>query len=193
MTEMPKNSPTPEEISQTASIAYPAAEHSILVVMYFQRHPVPEAEAPNDYAPEVEKLEQLMTEFEANHSLAELSAITDLSDDLVQMFNYADVLEDNGKLESAIRCFELNNPAYVETYKAKIAAVRAISLSPEDARKFEIRRAAMKDAGPIADQVEKIRKETKIPAQELEVLQGKCRRLLNAVGYYRGKTITHSR
>lgn len=183
--------------SEPVTPEYREEEHDELIAEHFKRHPDQLAKPKDlrDFGPEVEKLENLMAEFETKYSLAELNAITDLSDDLLQIFDNAEELENPGKVEAFIKCLELNNPAYIETYKAKIAAARAIVLTPEDARKFEIRRLAMKDERVIAGLFDKIKKEANIPIDKLEELQVKGQILFKAVGFFRknNRRIEHER
>jgi hypothetical protein len=186
------------EDERTAIIALLTIENTdgSFLAVYFIKHPKLKPEILRDCSPEVGKVESLMAEFEAKHSLAELNAITELSPDLVLLFKYADELENPEKVEKVIKCYQLNNPGYIETYKAKIAAVREIVLTPEDARVFKIRREAKAEERVIMDMVEKIRKETNISKVELEELQAKRKLITNAVGYtntLNGNVVLHDR
>lgn len=201
MNETLANQPTmPDE---PASESYQEGEYSELVAEHFKRHPeqvvaleirivTPEV---RECGLEVEKLEGLMSEFEARHPLAELNAIGELSDSLFQVFENAEELENPEKVEASIRCLELNNPGYIPTYREKIAAVRATILTPEDVRRFEIRRAAMKDERVIAGLLEQIRNGTDVSQEKLEELRMKTQVLFKAVGFFKkgDRRIGHDR
>jgi len=192
MYEAPTNEPIIPQVP--VSQEYMEEEYPELEFEHFKRHPdqlvKPEA---RECGSEVEKLEGLMAEFEEKHSLAELNAITEISADLASLFKYVDELENPEKIENTIKCFERNNSAYVEIYKAKITELRATVLTPEDARKFEIRRTAMKDERVITDLAEKIRKETNISKEQLETLQTRRKLISNAIGSINGGKVVHDR
>jgi hypothetical protein len=189
------NKPVPEDESPIVGVLSVHAETpdgKSYVTDFLIRHPELKIEA-RDCELEVEKVEGLMEEFEAKHSLAELNAITELTPDLALLFEKARELEEPGRVEAAIKLYESQNPAYVEIYKAKIAKLRAIILSPEDTRKFEIRMAAKKDEAGIVDLVEKIRKETNISKERLDALQVRRKAISNAVGFINNNVVCHNR
>ena len=191
MFEMPTDEPIMPQVP--VSVSHETEEYPELEAEHFKRHPdqVAKPEVLRDCGPEVEKLEGLMGEFEARHSLAELNAITEISPELFRLFERADELESPKKVEDAIKLYERNNPAYVETYKAKIAALRAIVLSPDEARKFEIRRAAMKDMKEISILSEKIRKGTNVSEERFQELQVRYKSISCAVGFMNKGVVSH--
>lgn len=151
---------------------------------HLARHPEPIISPANleEDEPKIAELEAMIASFEATHSLAELHAIVDLSPDLATLFKHADDLADPQRIENDIEAYKKHNPGYVEIYKAKIAAARAIVLAPEDARRFEIRMAAKKDLVPIIAKLSTIRNKE---------LEAKCKRLQRAVGSINNGKVNH--
>lgn len=160
---------------------------------YAARHPklIIPAETSAEIESEIAKLEELATSFETAHSIEELNAIVDLSSDLALIFEYADDLDDPERIKAAIKVYEKHNPIYVPFYKAKMAMVKAIVLSPEDIKKFEIRRAAKNDLAPIAKILDRLQKEPNISAEKLEKIEIQGRRPMKAVGSLVGGKISH--
>ena len=156
-----------------------------LLADYLKRHPKPVILPENSKEAELKitALETMITAFEATHSLKELHEITDLSPDLAMLFKYADDLASSQRIEDAIKTYEKYNPQYVEVYKKKIACLKDLVLTPEDARKFKIRIAAKKDLIPIIAALNTLGNN--------HPLKEKCSKLMKAVGGIQGEKVNH--
>ena len=162
------------------------------LVDHFKSHP----ESPvslREAGPEIAKFEDMVTLFEATHSLAQLRLIVDISSDVDELFTYAPILADSQRIEDDIKTFELNSPAYVPTYKAKIARLQNLILSPEDARIYEMRRSAVTDLIPIKKMLDTLKTETNISAEQRKAVEEKYKRLTSAVGGIRNGKVDHDR
>ena len=178
MNETINMGPSPEELKRLQD-----AEDVEWLADYNARHPEPVISmATREAGTKVAQLEEMIASFESVHPLAELHAIVDLSPDLATLFRYADDLASPERIANAIATYKKHNPGYVEVYKKKIAGVQAIVLTPEDARKFNIRMAAKKDLVPIIAAFNTLKNE------ELKV---KCKRLMKAVGSMVNNKVNH--
>jgi len=139
--------------------------------------------------PEITEFKNMIASFESTHSLDELHSIIEISPELALLFKYADDLASPQKIEDAIACYKENNPPYVEVYKKKIAEARAITLIPEENRKFKIRMEAKKEIAPIVAKLN-IFKGNK----RYEELRAEYMRLARAIGIIgRDNKIDHNR
>ena len=139
--------------------------------------------------PEIAEFKAMIASFESTHSLDELHSIIEISPELAVLFKYADDLASPQRIEEAIACYKENNPAYVEVYKKKIAEARAITLTPEENRKFKIRMEAKKDIIPIVTKLSTFKGN-----EAYEELKAEYTRLARAIGVIgRDNKIDHNR
>lgn len=180
---MNERTPTPEELRQQ-SLAKEEREDDERWADYIKRHPVPVIlkEDLREAGPEITEFEAMVSKFEAIHSLEKLHSITAISTDLATLFDCADDLSDERRIEDNIMDYEKYNPGFIPEYKEKIAAARAIILTPEEKEKFEIKVAAKRDLAPIVAKLNTLQKETNISADKYEELNEKKERLARAVG-----------
>ena len=183
--QAPKNQ-TPEELQELRETEEWAANLTREVELINSQGSLMEAR------PKIAEFETMIVAFEAEHPLAELNAIVDLSPDLAVMFAYADDLFDERKTGTSQQYFESKDPEYVKEYEKKIAVVKNIVLNPEDKRKFQIRIAAKAALIPI-DVALKILEEhkTNILPEKLKELKAKYERLSEAVGVIRNNKVDH--
>lgn len=155
---------------------------------YLAIHPiVTPKETSRERGSEIKKLDVLIDVFESTHSIEELKAIVEISPDLALVFEYADDLATPERIEAAVKLYEKHNPMYAAFYKAKMAMVKAIVLSPEEARKLEIRIAAKKDLIPIVEILRDLSESNK----DYKRLKTRCSILMKAVGSLNKNKINH--
>ncbi|MDO8659860.1 MAG: hypothetical protein Q7K54_04665 [Candidatus Parcubacteria bacterium] len=154
---------------------------------YLTRHPTLPKETSRERGSEVKKLDVLIDIFESTHSLEELNAIVEISSDLEILFTKDFDLSSEKNIENAIALYEQHNPGYVEIYKKKMADIKAIVLSPEEARKLKIRIAAKKDLTPIVEILRDLSESNK----DYKRLKARCSILMKAVGSLNKKKINH--
>jgi hypothetical protein len=170
MAESIGNTP-PKDIEKNTQEEDDAERLAAYLIMHPDQ-PIPKIEDETNDA----KFNRLVAEFENKYDLEELSAIEELSHDLMIMFQFADELSVPGHIERMLDTYRRHNPSYVSIYQAKIDSVRAIVLTSGDTRKFEIRTAAKKDLILIHD----------IGGRKEEYL-----RLSRAVGIISGNCVRH--
>lgn len=180
---MNERTPTPEELKKQF-LEQQEREDNERWEDYTKRHPVPVIlkEDLREAGPEIAEFEAMVTSFESTHSLEKLHSITDISTDLATLFDRTDELSDERRIEDNIMDYEKYNPGFIREYKEKIAAARAIVLTPEEKEKLEIRVAAKRDLAPIVAKLNTLQKETNISADRYEELNEKYERLARAVG-----------
>lgn len=158
-------------------------EDAELLADYLSRHPEPVISTTTREAEiKIAELEKMISSFESKYSLTELHAIVDLSPDLATLFRYADDLASPQRIADTIKTYAKHNPGYVQVYNRKIATARAIVLTPEDAKKFEIRMAAKKDLALIIAILNTLN------SKKLKI---KCKRLMKAVGSVIDNKVSH--
>jgi len=159
---------------------------------HFKSHPESQASL-REAGPEIAKFESMITLFEATHSLDELYLIVDISSDVNELFTYAPILDNPQRIENDIRDFEVHSPAYVPTYKAKIARLKAIVLLGEEKRIYDMRRAAVVDLIPIKKLLDTLKTETDISVEQRKAVEEKYKRLTSAVGGIHEGKVDHDR
>lgn len=127
--------------------------------------------------PIVAELEEMITAFESTHSLNKLNEIGDISDDLSKLFKRANELEDPERIEKEIEYYKKYNTSHLPIFEAEMATIRAIVLTPDDQKRFNIRRAAKKDFDIITRKLDSVR-----GSLEYERLKKKCQKLQKALG-----------
>ncbi|MFH1200983.1 MAG: hypothetical protein V1484_01490 [bacterium] len=181
---------SPEEIKKQQE-----KEDAEWLADHFAMHPeqLVAPEKLREAGSEIVEFEARVASFEATHSLTELHSIIDISSDLDELFTFAPILADPERIEKDIKTFELHNPGYVPIYKEKIARLKAIILSPKDAKIYEIRMAARKDLIPITEMLDTLKKETDISLEQQKAVDEKYKRLTSAVGGIRNHKVDHDR
>jgi pimeloyl-ACP methyl ester carboxylesterase len=170
-------------------------ENAEQLAAHFAMHPE-QLNSPADLGeagPEIVEFESMVASFESTHSLAELHAIVDISSDLDELFTFAPILADPKRIEKDINDYELHNPAYVPTYKEKIARLKAIVLSPEDQRIYDMRMAARTDLIPIKEMLDTLKRETNISIEQQKAVDEKYKILTRAIGGIRKGKVDHDR
>jgi hypothetical protein len=143
--------------------------------------------------PEIAEFEAMVASFEVAHSLAELHLIVDVSSDLDELFTNAPDLADPQRIEDTIKAYERHSPKQVLIYKEKIARLRAVVLTPEDAKIYEMRMAAREALKPITEKLEALKKKKDISFEQLEKLKAEYRRLTRAIGGINNHKVDHDR
>jgi len=162
--------------------------HSDDLILHVQRHPdqleliFKISKTLREAGPEITKFEAMVAAFETAHPLAELEAIVNLSPELVTVFKYANDIASDEQVAKTIAEYEKYNPPYVDTYKEIVAKARAIVLTPEERRSFEIRKAAQADMIPIVALFNTLKRETNISTERHEELGRKLTQLTRAIG-----------
>lgn len=178
--EIPKN-PSPEEIKRLKE----EQEYKELCADYLAIHPDPVISPENlrEAGPEITELETMVASFESSYSLAELHAVVDISPDLGMSFEYAYDLADPKRTEENLKkLYEKDNPKFIEVYKQRLADVKAIILTSEDAKIYKMRMAAAEALKPITAMLDTLEKKTNISAEKLEEIKEKSKLLTRAVG-----------
>jgi len=122
---------------------------------------------------EVATLESLIGQFEANHSLAELNEIVDLSPELSSLFKHSYDLIKEGCLEEIETILSQLSPKEAENYKKRLTAKEALI--------------------PVRSAFDKIGRETNISADEYQELKQKMDVLEHAIGMITGNRVEHDR
>lgn len=163
---------------------------------YFARHPevVIAPENRREAEPEIAEFKEMIATFEARHSLVELHNIVDLSPELNTVFEFAKVLSltPEERIASLV-LIALKEPEYAKKQMEKIAVAKAIVLTPEDKKMYEIRIAAKEDIILISTKLDVIEKETNISKDKHEELKAEYKRLSKAIGIINKNKVDHNR
>jgi hypothetical protein len=185
MNEGMSRGPSPEEQKRQQE-----KEDAEQLAAHFALHPEqlnsPPATSGED-GPEITEFEAMLALFESTHSLVELNSIVELSPDIATVFEFEKEMSYTAEqLDDSLRDITLVEPAYAKRQRERIAAAKTIVLSPEDAKKYEIRIAAKKDIFPMAEKLGKLKGNARYEDLKLEYL-----RLARAVGMKHKYKINH--
>jgi hypothetical protein len=122
-----------------------------------------------DHKEEKAQVEGLLEEFRNTHSLGALHAITEITPELIAVFD----------LDTAMQSAEI--------------AVALPNLPPEDAEKYKIRNAARNDFTSIFRILDNLQKKTTIPPEEYDKLDAELEIFSLAIGRINGGKVLHTR
>jgi|GEM_PF-1929075 len=128
-----------------------------------------ELKEEREYKKGQEEFDALFAQFEKTHSLEALHAITELTPELIGVFD----LDTATQFEQIAEALE--------------------KLSPEDAEKYKIRATARNDLAPIYAALKTLKETTKISETEYEELKTASKTLSRAVGMINRGKIDHTR
>lgn len=179
--------PSPEELKRLEE----EKEGEEWCADFFLRHPEVKI-SPEDLrecGPEIAEFQTLVSEFESKHSLEELHSIVDLTPELDALFTYSNDMSDE-KIESTVKNF---TPEYAIKYREKIAAIKNIVLSPEDAKIYKARIDAKNDLISIDKKINVLKEETDISTEKHKELKAEYARLSRAVENLKNNKVDHER
>lgn len=119
------------------------------------------------------KLNELIANFEINHSLDYLNSITDISPEF--------------------EALTVATPDLIATQQFEELQTRVAKLSPEEAEKYRVRESAREEVNLIKTLLIDMERKTDISPEELKALKDGCKRSSRAFGVINRNKVDHTR